>query len=217
MTNIQCVLFDLDGTLVDTAPDLANALNTLLAAHNKPPLAFTRIREVVSQGGIAMIKLAFNITPEDQRFEPLKQQFLQLYQQQLYQHSRLFPGMENILQYLETHHILWGVVTNKPSWLTEPLLQGLNLTQRAACIVSGDTTAQSKPHPLPLLYACQQLSIMPKDCLYIGDAQRDIEAGKRANMMTLAALFGYLKADEDATQWQADAMINTPEEILAYL
>ncbi len=214
---LRTVLFDLDGTLVDTAPDLALALNLLREEMGLRPLPFEQIRPQVSHGGTALIRLGFDRQPEEAEFEPLRQRFLALYQQHLTTHTRLFPGMEQLLNRLEQSNIRWGVVTNKPGWLTTPLMQQLQLEQRAGCIVSGDTLPQSKPHPAPMLHACRQTGSTPAECIYIGDAQRDIEAGRAAGMKTLVALFGYIGEQDRPDQWGADGMINTPQEILAHI
>ena len=213
----KTVLFDLDGTLADTAPDLAYALNETLKRNNKQPLPFEAIRPVVSHGGIALVKLGFNIGPEHPEFQSLRQQLLDIYIDNIANETTLFEGMDELLQQLEQRNILWGVVTNKPAWLTDPLMDALLLSQRAACIVSGDTLAERKPHPAPVLYACEQTGAKPHECLYVGDAQRDIEAGNRAGLKTLAALFGYIQENDDPALWQADAMINSPLEILDWL
>jgi len=214
---LRTVLFDLDGTLVDTAPDLANSLNLLRKEMGFRPLPFKRIRPEVSHGGTALIRLGFARQPGDAEFEPLRQRFLELYQQNLTTYTCLFPGMEQLLNMLEHDNINWGVVTNKPGWLTEPLMQQLGLEQRAGCIVSGDTLPQSKPHPAPMLHACHQIGSEAAECIYIGDAQRDIDAGRAAGMKTLVALFGYIGEQDNPEQWGADGMVKEPQEILAHI
>ncbi len=211
------VLFDLDGTLVDSAPDLALALNLLRAEMGLRPLPFAQIRPEVSNGGTALIRLGFRRGPDDAEFEPLRRRFLELYQQNLTTHTRLFPGMEELLESLEQEGIRWGVVTNKPGWLTDPLLEQLDLARRAACVVSGDTLAQCKPHPAPLLYASHRIGCSPAECIYLGDARRDIEAGRSAGMRTLVALFGYIGEEEDPRRWKADGMIRQPQQALEWL
>jgi len=173
---IQTVLFDLDGTLLDTAPDLANALNATLRLNGLPPLPYEQIRPVVSHGGQALIKLGFRLGPGHADFEPLKKQLLDYYQAHIAEQTSLFPGMSDVLNSIEKLDLNWGVVTNKPAWLTEPLMNALDLTRRASTIVSGDTLNERKPHPAPLLYACKVTGSKPDTCLYVGDAQRDIEA-----------------------------------------
>ena len=215
--SIKTVLFDLDGTLADTAPDLAYALNQTLEKNDRQTLPFEKIRPVVSHGGVALIKLGFSIEPDHLEFETLRQQLLHVYINNIANKTTLFDGMHELLQELEQRNILWGVVTNKPSWLTDPLMDALHLSERAACIVSGDTLNERKPHPAPVLYACEQAGSQPYECLYVGDAQRDIEAGNRAGLKTLAALFGYIEENDDPTLWQADALINSPLEVLNWL
>ncbi|HHH36597.1 MAG TPA: HAD family hydrolase [Gammaproteobacteria bacterium] len=214
---VEAVLFDLDGTLADTAPDLAHALNAVRAEQDLSPLPFEAIRPRVSHGATALIRLGFGLSPGDRDFEPLRQRLLAIYRDQLTRHTRLFPGMAGLLDELEGRAIPWGVVTNKPAWLTEPLLAGLGLAERAACIVSGDSTARRKPDPEPMLHASRLLERSPSACLYVGDARRDIEAGRRAGMRTLVALFGYLDADDRPADWQADGLVHHPAEILSWV
>jgi N-acetyl-D-muramate 6-phosphate phosphatase len=215
--NIQGVLFDLDGTLADTAPDLANTLNTLRAENDLAPLAFEIIRPVVSHGATALLRLGFDLDTNAPRFETLRQRFLDIYCMNLADETHIFPGMGELLDAIEHSGMKWGVVTNKPAWLTEPLMARLNLQQRAACIVSGDSTTNRKPHPEPMLHACRQLDILAQNCVYVGDAQRDVEAGRRAGMKTLVALFGYIGNDDDPRHWQADGMVKRPVEILQWI
>ncbi len=207
---IQAVFFDLDGTLADTAPDLAAALNASLRHFGRPPLPFERIRPVVSHGARAMIELGFGLKPGDSGYDAVRQHFLAHYQTHIARHTRLFEGMDELLTRLEGQGLKWGVVTNKPAWLTEPLMAALGLDRRAASIVSGDTTARAKPDPQPLRHACRQARVEPARCLYIGDAQRDIQAGRAAGMKTLAATFGYLLPGDDPRTWRADALIDHP-------
>jgi phosphoglycolate phosphatase len=214
---ITTVLFDLDGTLLDTAPDLADALNTVLAENRHEPLPYETIRGMVSHGGIALIKLGFRLDESSPDFEPLRQRLLSIYRANLSSKTRPFPGMAELLEQLEQGGLNWGVVTNKPAWLTEPLLQDLGLLQRAACVVSGDTLDERKPHPAPMLHACELAGSRPEQCVYIGDARRDIEAGKNAGMYTLVALFGYFMDDDRPHEWQADGIMEQPLELLAWL
>ncbi len=213
----QAVLFDLDGTFADTAPDLAAALNQVLQEQGKPALPFEHIRPVVSLGGIALIKLGFDIPQESPEFEVLRQRLLAIYKNNISQLTQLFEGMDELVTELENSDIAWGIVTNKPSWLTDPLMAQLGYTQRARTIVSGDTTSERKPHPEPLFHACRKINCPPDQCLYVGDAERDIIAGKRAGMKTLGALFGYIEADDDPRTWGADALIEHPREIKDFL
>lgn len=213
----RCVLLDLDGTLVDTAPDLAWSLNALRAEQALPALSFAAIRPHVSHGARALIRAGFDVDEQDPRFEALRLRLLDIYQDNLASESRLFAGMETLLATLETRAIPWGVVTNKPAWLTEPLMIALGLMARAACVVSGDTTAHSKPHPEPLLHASRLVAIPPGQCLYVGDARRDVEAGRNAGMKTLVALFGYLDDGDRPDDWSADGLIAHPLGILDWL
>ncbi len=214
---IRAVLFDLDGTLLDTAPDLANALNYVLEQNGRTPLPYETIRQVVSHGGRALIELGFGTESEVAEFEQLRLQLLDYYKANICTQTQLFPGMSEILDTLEKRGTAWGIVTNKPGWLTDPLLLKTQLLNKAGCVVSGDTLAECKPHPAPLLHASTLLGIDPQDCLYVGDAQRDIEAGRNAGMKTLAALFGYLLENDQPETWGADALIQTPAEILNWL
>ena len=213
----SAVLFDLDGTLVDTAPDLAFALNTLLQQDGLAALAYDVIRPVASNGSPGLLFLGFGILSDHKDYPPLQQRFIKLYQDNITRESVLFDGMEEVLSALEKAKISWGIVTNKPAFLTDPLLEQLNLTHRAGCIVSADTTPFSKPHPAPMFHACKIIQHKPEQCLYIGDAARDIEAGKNANMQTIAALYGYIASDDNPDDWQADSSINHPRDILQWL
>lgn len=214
---IKTILFDLDGTLADTAPDLAHALNTVRVAHDLPALPFDIIRPVVSHGGKALIELGFGNTGIEQDFEILREQLLKHYHANLSTHTVLFPGMMDLLDALESRGLRWGVVTNKPGWLTDPLIDALGLAQRIGCVVSGDTLPKRKPDPAPLLHACELCGSRANECLYVGDAERDIVAGRRAGMQTLVALFGYIGEDEQPESWGADGMVESPEAILHWL
>ena len=214
---IHNVLLDLDGTLADTAPDLALALNALRAEQGIPALPFEAIRCRVSQGSRALIRLAFALKDTEAAFERLRQRFLELYHAHLARETRLFPGMPDVLDALEATGMRWGIVTNKPAWLTEPLIEALGLAQRAVCVVSGDTTANCKPHPEPLLHAARLAGCKPCQCLYVGDSRLDVEAGREAGMTTLVALFGYIDPADDPSRWGADGMVAHPAEILRWL
>ncbi|MFP5504705.1 MAG: HAD-IA family hydrolase [Gammaproteobacteria bacterium] len=214
---IRTVLFDLDGTLLDTAPDLAFALNETLREFGKPTLPYDTIRPVVSHGGVALIRLGFGLGPEDDGYQARREYLLDTYRRNIARETRPFAGMDAVLETLERRGLNWGVVTNKPAWLTEPLLQELGLYGRAAAVVSGDTLNERKPHPAPMLLACERAGSQARECLYVGDAQRDIEAGHNAGMATLVALFGYIGDGDDPHDWGADALIETPEAILEWL
>ncbi len=217
MIKLQSVLFDLDGTLVDTAPDLGDALNQLLQAHQQTPLSAAQIRPVASHGSVGLIRLGFGIEPSDPAFETLQSEFLDYYAHRLCNRSELFDSMAPLLTYLEQSQIPWGIVTNKPTFLTNPLVEALALSGRAACVVSGDTTAHRKPHPEPLFYALRQINALPGKSLYIGDAARDVTAAKRAGMKVLAATYGYLAATDAPESWGADALVHTPQQIQSWI
>lgn len=214
---IHAVLFDLDGTLLDTAPDLTLALNQLLASKNKPPVAPEDARNHVSQGAVAVTRLGFPEVTDKSEFEKLRQEFLQYYANNICVKSSLFPGMETLLQTIEDNNTLWGVVTNKPGWLTDPLLDALSLSDRAACVVSGDTLQKRKPHPDPLLHACKCINLSPEYTVYIGDDPRDIHAGNAAGMYTCVAKFGYIDAMYDTDTWGADFSIEHPDELMQHI
>jgi phosphoglycolate phosphatase len=214
---IRTVLFDLDGTLADTAPDLAFALNQVLIEQGREPLPFETIRPVVSNGGLALTRLGFGIDAEHPDFPPLYQRLLDIYRANIARETTLFPGMAELLDSIEHNNMNWGVVTNKPAWLTDPLMAALGLSERAACIVSGDTCTNRKPHPESILHGCQLAGSEAAQCVYIGDAQRDIEAGNRAGMTTIVALFGYIDENDTPHDWQADVLLETPEAITQWL
>lgn len=214
---ITTVFFDLDGTLADTAPDLATSLNALRAEFELTPLPYKQIRPVVSHGGDALIQLGFGKTRDDPGFTGLKERFLQIYNNRLHADTQLFDGMEKVLESLERDAIKWGIVTNKPGWLTTPLLEKTGLQSRAVCVVCGDSTTHRKPHPAPMQLALQLADSDAGTSLYVGDAKRDIEAGRAVSMRTLIAMYGYIGDDEHPEEWQADGMIASPQEILAWL
>jgi len=214
LSKIKTVLFDLDGTLIDTAPDMANALNILLQEEDKEILPYETIRPVVSNGSIALVNLGFGDQTEENHLRYLKERYLEIYQQCLCIDSTLFNGMDNLLNKIEQQGMNWGVVTNKPAWLTDPLMEQIGLAERAACIVSGDTTTNRKPHPEPMYHACIKAGSKPHECMYIGDAKRDIDAGNNAGMKTVAASYGYIDNRENINEWGANAIIQQPEDIL---
>jgi phosphoglycolate phosphatase len=213
---VRGVLFDLDGTLLDTAPDMADALNRLRADEGLAELPFERIRPHVSHGALRLIRVGFD-DPEPPRFESLRGRYLDIYRQGIANRTRLFDGFEHVLTSIEGAGLRWGVVTNKPGWLTLPLLEALGLAARAACVVAGDTLTERKPHPLPLLHAAQLLGFEPHECLYLGDAERDVQAARNAGMIPLVAGFGYLGEDEDPAAWQPDGILGRPGELLRWL
>jgi len=212
----RAVLFDLDGTLLDTAPDMAGALNQLLHEEGRPPLAFAHIRPHVSHGSTAMVRLGF-ADATDTRFAALRQRYLEIYGTCLAEETRVFDGLDAALAKLEAAGIPWGIVTNKPGWLTGPLLEQLELHHRARVVVSGDTLPERKPHPAPLLHAAKGLGIAPTDCIYIGDAERDAIAARAAGMKMFVALFGYIPAEERPEEWPATGRLRNTQEMIALL
>ncbi len=213
----QTVLFDLDGTLVDTAPDLGQALNEMRARRGLGPLPMVAIRPQASHGSQGLIRLGFGVAQGQPEFAALRLEFLDIYERHLVRDSLPFPGVADMLAALEARDITWGVVTNKPSRYTEPLLEQLGLARRAVCIVSGDTCAHNKPHPDPVLHACRIAGAPPDKCLYVGDAERDIQAARAAGMPALVALYGYLDAGDAPEAWGAQGYIDTPIALLDYL
>jgi 2-phosphoglycolate phosphatase len=193
MSDIKTVLFDLDGTLIDTAPDMAAALDKLCREEDQLLQPFDKVRPIVSNGSVALIKLAFGADIEDEKLQRLKTRYLKIYEQNIAVHSKVFDEIDDLLNQLEQRGINWGVVTNKPGWLTLPLMEALQLKHRAACIVSGDSTENRKPHPEPIHHACDLAGSCPDECVYVGDARRDIEAGINAGMRTFVAMYGYIE------------------------
>ena len=210
---IKSILFDLDGTLADTAPDLSNAINTVRLSYKLPELPIDIIRPTVSQGASAMIKVGFGIDESNPEFDVIREKFLKIYSNNLSEETTLFRGMDGVLKKLEDDKKDWGIVTNKSSWLTIPLLKALSLDKRSACIVCGDTTEYTKPHPAPVIHACKELKCDPVSTLFIGDAERDIKAGIEAGTKTAVALYGYINETDNPENWGADVMIKSPDEI----
>jgi len=215
--SVQTVLFDLDGTLLDTAPDLAFALNAVLQEQQREPLAFDVIRPWVSHGAEALIRYGFNLADTDLQTAFLRQRLVEIYADHIAERSCLFSGMGEVLAIFKQQGIQWGIVTNKLHYLTVPLLEKLGLAEQSICTISGDTLPQKKPDPAPLLHACALAKTQPENCIYVGDAQRDIEAGQRAGMRTFVALYGYLGVDDQPDRWGATGMLQTPLDLLTYL
>jgi phosphoglycolate phosphatase len=214
---IGAVLFDLDGTLADTAPDLARALNLQRAARGLLPLPVSYLRRFASMGARGLVQAGFDLGPEDDLFRPLCDEFHALYEVDVCRETRLFPGMEEVLVWLEARALPWGIVTNKIERYTLPLVQQLGLAARARAIVSGDTTPRAKPHAEPLLFASRQCGIAPAECLYVGDDQRDVQAARAAGMRVAVARYGYLGTGRPPESWGADALIDAPTDLLRYL
>jgi phosphoglycolate phosphatase len=210
----HAVLLDLDGTLADTAPDLAAVLNALLARRGRPPLPYAIARNEVSNGAIGLLKAGFGETFADVELEKLRQEFLQIYIDKVCIKSIIFNGLENLLNQFDNFGLPWGIVTNKPRAMTEPLLASLGLANRPRCVISGDRLPERKPHPAPLRLAAQELERSPERCVYVGDAPRDIEAGRAAGMATIAAAYGYIRPSDNPYSWGADYVIHRPRKLL---
>jgi phosphoglycolate phosphatase len=211
----KAVLFDLDGTFADTAPDLAFCLNLMRSARGLPPVSAEATRPVTSTGARGMLRVGFDMAPEHPDYAAMRAEFLELYRQNLSRETRLFPGMERLLEGIDAKGIRWGIVTNKAERLAKPLIAQL-VGARCACVIGGDTAARMKPHPDPLFAACGALEIGAAECIYVGDDQRDVEAGRAAGMRTIAVRYGYLNGgDPDA--WGADAVVDCPEDVLKYV
>ncbi|MCF7981103.1 MAG: HAD-IA family hydrolase [Pseudomonadales bacterium] len=216
-SSLAAVLFDLDGTLLDTAQDLAQALNHLLTEEGKTPLPFEQIRQVVSNGGNAMVSLGFGTKPDTEEHQSLYQRLLDIYGQQLTNHTAPFPGIVPLLSTLDQFDLPWGVVTNKPSIYSLPIMAQMKFDPPCSALVCADQVSERKPHPESMLRACQLIGCDPKRTLYVGDHQRDIEAGRNAGMITIAALYGYIDTDEDPQSWGADYYIDHPDELTQLL
>lgn len=214
---VEAVLFDLDGTLIDTAPDFVRILNQLRREHELEPFPYDTIRQQVSNGARALVTLAFGGEDSNPRFADHLETLLNRYEQGLAEDSCLFAGLDSALLALEARNIPWGIVTNKPSRYTNPLIAGLDLAQRCAVAICPDQVTHRKPHPEPIFTACEKIGVDPAATIYVGDHARDIEAGKRANNFTVAAGWGYLNEGEQAADWQAHITLATPQEFSHWL
>ena len=214
---IRGVLFDLDGTLVDSAPDLAGAANRLRAEHGLPPLPYEDLRPMVGSGARGMVGVAFSVKPGDSGFEELRDAFLDRYETGLLERTRPFDGVETLLAALEAAGLPWGIVTNKATRFTRPIVEGLGLAARAAAVVCGDTTPHAKPHPAPLLHAAQAMGVPPEGLAYVGDDLRDAQAARAAGMRMIAAAWGYLGLGDPPAAWGADVVLDAPGEVLAWV
>jgi 2-phosphoglycolate phosphatase len=210
---LRSVLFDLDGTLVDTAADLGFALNQQRLARGLSELSVDDIRSHASSGARGLLLKGFGLKPDDASYLQMRDEFLDLYEQNLCRSSSLFPGMGYLLDKIESRGLAWGIVTNKAERFTLPLLQALKLTHRTACIVCGDTTPYAKPHPAPLLEALQQIGSSAQDCVYVGDDERDVQAGHAAGMPVIVVLYGYLGNGRPPEEWGADSLVDSPRAL----
>jgi phosphoglycolate phosphatase len=214
---IRAVLFDLDGTLADTAPDLGFALNSLLIRYGRDPISLQKIRPMASHGARGLLELGFDIKPNDPYFDEMRTEFLDLYLNNICRETKLFDGMEDLLKQLEAKKIKWGIVTNKPKRFTDPLMVRLKLDKRAACIVSGDSYARPKPYPDSILGAATEISIESNQIVYVGDDERDMQAARAAGTHAVIANWGYMGNGNAPEKWPSDATINHPSDLLAYL
>lgn len=214
---IKAVLFDLDGTFADTAPDLAAALNQTRALRDLPPLPLEILRPQASHGSRGLLEIGFDIKPDHPHFITLRDIFLDFYAKNICVQTQLFGDMAQLIGELKLRDIKWGIVTNKPHRFTVPLMQALGYSDHAACLISGDTCAHAKPHPEPLLKACEIIGVTPAQCLYLGDDLRDMQAANAAGMPGIIANYGYVSADASAENWQAQGSVNKPMELLSYL
>jgi 2-phosphoglycolate phosphatase len=210
------VLFDLDGTLADTAPDLADAVNRMLAEQGREPLPLERLRPFASAGARGLLQVAFGIKPDDPDYAALRETFLEYYAENVCRHTRLFPGIAELLSGLRARDVPWGIVTNKATRFTERII--LDLKLEPDCVACGDTTPYLKPHPASLLHAVGQLKLPPGNCLYLGDDLRDMKAARAAGARAIAVQWGYHHPDQGGPDsWEADAVIHHPLEVLSYL
>ena len=212
---IKAVLFDLDGTFADTAPDLAAALNHVRGLHGLPPLPLATVRPQASHGSIGLLRLGFGIGPDAPEFNALRDEFLAYYAAHICDYTTLFPGMAQLVATLEQRGLPWGIVTNKPHRFTLPLMQALGYAERAACMISGDTCARAKPYPDPLFKACEIMSIAPMNCIYLGDDLRDMQAARATGMRGIIAGYGYIDAQADLDSWRADGKVDSPLALLS--
>ena len=212
----KAVLFDLDGTFADTAPDLCLAINRMRVKRNLPEIPVSATRPVTSLGARGLLGVGFGMKPDDDGYIAMRDEFLDYYNNELCVHTVLFPGMESLITALEKRTVRWGIVTNKAERFAKPLISQLGLDARCGCVIGGDTTARTKPHPEPLLAACRVINIDPQFCIYVGDDERDIIAGRAAGMRTVAVGYGYLNGGRPEA-WGADVVVQTPMDILDHL
>lgn len=215
--NLRVVLFDLDGTLIDTAPDFAFVIDVMRKRRQLESVPYAKVLQTVSDGSRGLVQMAFGASEDSAEFEALRQELLALYGQHLADNSRLYPGMEDVLRDIESRGQRWGVVTNKPLLYAAPLLRALNLHERCGALICPDHVKERKPHPESLELACRQLQCATADAIFLGDHHRDIEAGRNANMPTVACAYGYVHPDDPCTQWRADYIVASAHELLPLL
>jgi len=215
MTNsLEALFFDLDGTLLHTAPDLIHALNQVLHLHHRAPIPLHASRDLDYTGSESLLTSSLGMDKDHPEFAPIKEKFIQIYEQHSTERTDFFPGMSELLAHLDENAITWGVITNKPEFLTLPLMQHFNLHERSHCIIAGDTLAKRKPHPDQLLHACEITHVLPEQAWYVGDAHTDVTAAKAAGMTSIAVTYGYHDKKHPPKEWDADFIVNHPGEIL---
>jgi len=215
--DFEAVLFDLDGTLLDTANDLVGTVNTLLMRYGCKSQPIEALRPYVSQGGLKLISVAFGIAENSAEAEQLRKDYLAEYASRICARTVPFPGIVEVLQKLDRNQQKWGVVTNKPGYLTDLLMAKIELPSQPGCIVSGDTTKRAKPFPDPVLYACKCLKVAPEKTLIVGDDERDIAAGRAAGLTALGALWGYIQQQDDPSQWGADGLLDSAADLYGWI
>jgi phosphoglycolate phosphatase len=214
---LGAVLFDLDGTLIDSAPDLAGTVNEMRLERGLPELPYPGLRAMVGAGARGMLSAGFSIGPSDTGFEAMRDEFLARYEARMLRLTTVFSGIPALLAVFERRGLPWGIVTNKAERFALPVTAGLGLHQRAAAVIGGDTTPRAKPHPDPLLEAARRIGADPCHCIYVGDDERDIQAGRAAGMRTVAAAWGYLGVGAEVEDWGADIVVDSPEQLLKWL
>ncbi|MFZ2648554.1 MAG: phosphoglycolate phosphatase [Burkholderiaceae bacterium] len=217
LTHVRAVLFDLDGTLIDSAPDLAGAGNEMRLARGLPELPLEHFRPMVGSGARGMLHRALDVEPQDDEFAALRDEFLGRYESRMTRETRVFPDMVPVLQALRMRSLPWAIVTNKAARFSEPLVRALGLELQAQALVCGDTTPHSKPHPAPLLEAARRINVAAAECIYVGDDLRDVHAGRAAGMTTVAVAWGYLGQGDSIQEWGADHVIDSPQQLLHLL
>lgn len=216
-SSVQAVLFDLDGTLIDSAPDLGAAADKMRTDRGLPSLPLADYRPMAGAGARGMLGIAFGLTPESPEFSTLREEFFRNYEARMLFDTHVFAGVAELIGMLVVREMPWGIVTNKAARFTDPLVAANPQFATARAVVSGDTTPHAKPHPEPLLEAARRLDVDPTRCIYVGDDERDIVAGRAAGMMTLAATYGYMGMNADATLWKADGCVESPLDVLQWL